>query len=203
MRATVFAAAALVCVATLAAQTITGSIVGSVKDPSGLPVAGAEVKLVQPATGVARQTRSSDRGDFSFPSLPPGEYSLTIKAPGFKSVEQTSLKLSASETLPAGDLTLEVGSVSKTVTVTAQGAVVQTLVGLRTRPRKILAAFYPILTGLFSISFRYMPQCGNTRAHDESNGQCLPSTIQNQIRFARGKALHGLQQMARTDLGKQ
>src|SRR5439155_12528553 len=126
MRATVFAAAALVCVATLAAQTITGSIVGSVKDPSGLPVAGAEVKLVQPATGVARQTRSSDRGDFSFPSLPPGEYSLTIKAPGFKSVEQTSLKLSASETLPAGDLTLEVGSVSETVTVTAQGAVVQT-----------------------------------------------------------------------------
>ncbi|MEO7652675.1 MAG: carboxypeptidase-like regulatory domain-containing protein, partial [Bryobacteraceae bacterium] len=113
--------------ASLLAQTIAGSIVGSVKDPSGLAVGGAEIRVVQPATGISRQALSSgERGDFSLPSLPPGEYSLTVKAQGFKSLEQKSLKLSASETLPVGDLVLEVGSVSETVTVTAQGAVVQT-----------------------------------------------------------------------------
>src|SRR4051794_34119128 len=97
------AAMALAFAATsLSAQTITGSIVGSVKDSSGLPVMGADVKVVQKSTGVPRQSQSSDRGDFTFPGLPPGDYSLTIKAPGFKTVEQTSLNLSASETLPVG-----------------------------------------------------------------------------------------------------
>src|SRR5205823_8722726 len=53
-----------------------------------------------------------------------------------------------------------------------------------------------------------MPQCGNTRAYHESNGgrsppaKTAPRTIQNQIRLARGKTLHGLQQTARTNLGK-
>jgi hypothetical protein len=127
MKALYYAAWALALGATLVtAQTITGSIVGSVKDASGLPVMGAEIKVVQKSTGLARQAQSSDRGDFAFPGMPPGDYSLTIKAPGFKTVEQTSLNLSASETLPVGAITLEVGNVAETVTVTAQGVVVQT-----------------------------------------------------------------------------
>lgn len=114
-------AASLVCTLALGAtalmsQTITGSIVGSVKDPSGLAVGGAEIRVVQAATGVTRQAQSNnEHGDFSLPSLPPGEYSLMVKAPGFKSLEQKSLKLSASGTLPVGELVLEVGSVTETV----------------------------------------------------------------------------------------
>jgi len=109
-----------------AAQTITGTIIGSVKDPSGLAVAGASVTLTQAATGGQRQARTNEQGDFVFSSLQPGEYSVAVVSTGFKRYEKRGVVLSASETLPVGDLTLEVGAVAETVTVTAEGAVVQT-----------------------------------------------------------------------------
>jgi hypothetical protein len=116
---------AFLCVSCLSAQTITGSITGSVKDSSGAAVAGARVKLVQAATGAEREEATNARGDFVVSNLPPGEYTLSVSQPGFKTVERKGLRLSASEILPA-DVVLEVGAVAETVTVTAQGAVVQT-----------------------------------------------------------------------------
>ncbi|MBL8175850.1 MAG: TonB-dependent receptor [Bryobacterales bacterium] len=119
----------LVFLSTLGAlngQTITGTIVGTVRDPSGLPVAGAALTLAQTATGAMRESKSDGQGDFRFTNLPPGPYALTVKADGFKAAERTGLNLSASETLPAGDIALTVGAVTETVTVAAQGAVVQT-----------------------------------------------------------------------------
>jgi len=116
---------AFLCVSCLSAQTITGSITGSVKDSSGASVAGARVKLVQAATGAEREEATNGRGDFVVSNLPPGEYTLSVSQPGFKTVERKGLRLSASEILPA-DVVLEVGAVAETVTVTAQGAVVQT-----------------------------------------------------------------------------
>ncbi len=107
-------------------QTITGSIVGSVRDPGNLAVAGAEVILTQTGTGVTRQLKTDERGSFVFSSLQPAEYSLTVKASGFKTVERRSIMLSASETLPVGDIVLELGNVAETVTVTAEGLAVQT-----------------------------------------------------------------------------
>jgi hypothetical protein len=108
------------------AQTISGSVVGSVKDPSGLGVAQAEVALTQTATNALREARTNERGDFVFASLPPGEYSLAVKVAGFKTAQRRPLMLTASETLPVGDIVLEVGNVTDSVTVTTEGAVVQT-----------------------------------------------------------------------------
>ncbi|MBI3211046.1 MAG: carboxypeptidase regulatory-like domain-containing protein [Candidatus Solibacter usitatus] len=120
------AALVLSIAAACSAQTINGSIVGTVVDPSGLAVAGAEVILKLAATGGVRQLRTSERGDFQFASVPPGEYSIAIKAGGFKSVQRNGVNLSASEALPMGEIILEVGSTTETITVTSQGAVVQT-----------------------------------------------------------------------------
>ena len=72
----------------LPAQTITGSIVGSVVDSSGLAVAGAETSVVQTATGAVRKSKTDQRGDFIFGSLQPGEYNLTIAVKGFKTLQQ-------------------------------------------------------------------------------------------------------------------
>jgi hypothetical protein len=108
------------------AQTIAGSIVGSVRDPGGLAVAAADVSLVQPETGVTRAMKSDERGDFVFSGVLPGTYNLTVKAGGFKAAMRQSIVLSASETFPVGEIMLEVGSVSDTVTVTAEGVPVQT-----------------------------------------------------------------------------
>jgi len=108
------------------AQSITGNIVGSVRDPSALPVPGASVTLKQSATGAAREMKTDTAGDFRFTNLTPGAYSLSIKADGFKTAERTELMLPAAETLPVGDIQLSVGAVTETVSVVAQGAVVQT-----------------------------------------------------------------------------
>ena len=107
-------------------QTITGTIVGSVRDFSALPVVGASVTLTQPATALTRQATSDALGDFRFTNVTPGDYKISVKADGFKVAERTNLKLSAAETLPVGDIGLTVGSVTETVSVVAQGAVVQT-----------------------------------------------------------------------------
>ena len=110
----------------LTAQTIAGSIVGTVKDPGSLAVAAADVILVQPTTGAVRQMKTDDRGDFVFSGVLPGQYNLDVKVSGFKTAERRSIELSASETLPLGVIVLEVGSLTDTVTVTAEGTAIQT-----------------------------------------------------------------------------
>jgi hypothetical protein len=106
-------------------QTITSSIVGSVVDPSNLPVPGAGVTVVHVSTGAERQVLTDDRGDFVFTGLQPGEYRLAVMSQGFKRYEKVGIMLSAQETLPVGTLALEVGAVAESITVTAQGAAVQ------------------------------------------------------------------------------
>ncbi len=122
----VIAALMALSAANLAAQSITGSILGTVTDPSDLAVVGAQVRLIQVSTGAERSTRTDVRGSFVFSSLQPDEYRLLIAAEGFKQVERRNIVLSASETLPLGKIPLEVGAVSEKVTVAAELAVVQT-----------------------------------------------------------------------------
>jgi hypothetical protein len=108
------------------AQTISGTIVGTVTDPSGLAVPGASVTLTQTATGVQLTAQTSATGDFAFNSIAPGAYRLAIEATGFKKLERTALNLAVNERLSVGTIALEVGSPSETVTVESQGAPVQT-----------------------------------------------------------------------------
>ncbi len=107
-------------------QSVTGAIVGTVLDPSGLAIARADVTLVQPSTGFSRRSATAENGSFAFPGLAPGQYRLQISREGFKQAERRNLNLTASETLSAGEIQLQVGSTSESVTVTAEGATVQT-----------------------------------------------------------------------------
>lgn len=109
----------------VAAQTITGSIVGTVVDSSGLPVTGAEAIVTQTATGAARTVLSNERGDILFSSLQPGMYNLAVTINGFKTLRQQNISLSANATLPLGKMTLEVGAIADAITVSAQGYTVQ------------------------------------------------------------------------------
>lgn len=121
-----FVAELVLFVVTSFAQTITGSIVGSVEDSTRAAVKGAELTLTQTTTGIARTLRTNDLGEFTFPSLPPGEYSLQVKASGFKTSERSGIQLSSREVRTTGAIVLEVGAVSDSVTVAAQGVTVQT-----------------------------------------------------------------------------
>ena len=108
------------------AQTVTGSITGTVKDPTDLAVNGAQVTLVQEATGSRLEAATAGLGVFYFGSLAPGAYTVAVESAGFKRYERKGIMLSAAETLPVGEIRLEVGSTTETITVEARGAAVQT-----------------------------------------------------------------------------
>lgn len=100
-------------------QTISGVISGRVVDPSGAVIPGASVKLVQQSTGVSVTSKVLPDGNFIFPAVQPGTYFIDVQASGFKELKKQNLVLTANERLSAGTLTLQVGSVSQSVTVTS------------------------------------------------------------------------------------
>jgi hypothetical protein len=108
------------------AQNSSATITGHVVDPSNAVVPGAEVKLVNQATGVIVTTRTNPLGDFIFPDMQPGTFNATVEAAGFKALEKVGLVLNASQNLAAGIFVLQVGEVSQSITVDADITPLQT-----------------------------------------------------------------------------
>jgi hypothetical protein len=102
------------------AQTFRGSIAGIVTDASGAVVAGAQVELIDNATGSKHDTTSSSSGEFSFPDLPLGSYTVTSSEAGFSTVKVDKVPVSAGVVynLP---ITMTVAATSQTVEVSAAG----------------------------------------------------------------------------------
>jgi hypothetical protein len=107
-------------------QTVSGSILGTVSDSTGNVIAGASVKLISERTGEERTTATNETGDFLFPALQPGAYTVVVEQAGFKPLRKTGNQLSAAERLPVGTLVMQLGNVSESITVEAQGVNVQT-----------------------------------------------------------------------------
>ena len=83
----VFALAFLgVCSAAGFAQSITGSISGTVVDRTGSPIAGVTVKLTSQATAAVREALTDTSGLFQLNAIPAGFYNVTVEHPGFKKV---------------------------------------------------------------------------------------------------------------------
>ncbi|HLJ16000.1 MAG TPA: carboxypeptidase-like regulatory domain-containing protein [Bryobacteraceae bacterium] len=108
------------------AQQVSGSVVGTVVDPAGSPVPGAEVTITDVEIRTVRSTQTDVQGNFAFNAMPPGTYTLAVAAKAFRRLVKTNIVLPASERLALGNLQLVLGQVSETVSVTAQGANVQT-----------------------------------------------------------------------------
>lgn len=107
-------------------QGLTGSISGTVTDPTGSAVPGADVTIVNVATSQTRQTKSQPDGDFVFTQLLPGTFRVSVSASGFKKYEQTDVVLTATERVVLGRIQLDVGELTQTVEVQAQAARLQT-----------------------------------------------------------------------------
>jgi hypothetical protein len=107
------------------AQSTTGSIYGSVSDDSGAVVPHAAVTVTEISTNSTRTVNSSASGDYVFPSLTPGSYSVTIKISGFQSQTQTGIRLDANQNIHV-NFALKPGSVDETVEVTASTTLVDT-----------------------------------------------------------------------------
>ncbi len=103
----------------------SGSIQGTVTDPSGALVPNASVKLVESATQVTFTTKTSSGGIYAFPNINVGTYSLSVTAPGFETFTSTGNVLEVGSSF-AINAKLTVGSNDVKVEVQANGIALQT-----------------------------------------------------------------------------
>jgi len=95
------------------------SVRGTVTDPSGKAVAGAGVVLSSAETKTERNVTSGDQGEYQFLLVPPGTYTLTVTAPGFRRSEQKDVALLVN-TPATINVQLKIGGTNETVTVTSE-----------------------------------------------------------------------------------
>jgi hypothetical protein len=104
---------------------VTGSIVGTVQDPSGAVVKDGSITAVQNGTNAISRTRTGSNGAFQLPGLPVGTYAVTVEAPGFVAVKVENVLVQSGTATPLGAVSLAVGGASEAVTVEAATALLQ------------------------------------------------------------------------------
>jgi len=107
------------------AQQNTGSLSGTVTDLTSGAIPAATVTATHTETGLKTETVSSGAGVYVFASLPVGIYEVTVEKAGFKKLNRKNIEIRVAQRL-ALDLQLEVGNVSESVEVTAQGPLLET-----------------------------------------------------------------------------
>ena len=107
------------------AQSVTGTISGTVTDEQGQVIPGATVTVVNERTREARVVASDARGGFQVSALEPGTYTVRVEMANFRTAERTRNVLSAAERLSVGTFRLGVG-LGESVTVEASGTAVRT-----------------------------------------------------------------------------
>jgi hypothetical protein len=107
------------------AQTVTGSIYGTVSDITGATIPQANVTVANIDTGQSLSVKSNASGAFVFPVLDPGNYKISTEVPGFQSITQDDLRLSANQNINAS-FTLHAGSVDTQVVVEAGTTLIDT-----------------------------------------------------------------------------
>ena len=107
------------------AQAVSATLVGTVSDSTGASVPGAKITIQETATGITRDTTANESGNYTFPNLTPGTYSIVVQASGFKKETRPSIDVVVNTTTRV-DLALQPGSATETVTVTAAPAIMQT-----------------------------------------------------------------------------
>src|SRR5450756_1963077 len=109
---------------TATAQDTTATILGTITDPAGATVAGANVTVTNTQTNVAVSVQTTDSGAYTVPNLNPGSYSITIKSQGFQSVSLPNLAVSAGDRRRT-DVALVVGRANETIEITTVAPVLQ------------------------------------------------------------------------------
>ncbi|HTS60829.1 MAG TPA: TonB-dependent receptor [Candidatus Acidoferrales bacterium] len=107
------------------AQFETSEVVGTVRDASQRAVAKATVTLINQDTQIQAKTSTDETGNYNFFNVRVGRYTITVEAPGFSRFSSSDITVAVNARQRV-DATLQVGSVSETVTVTDQASVVET-----------------------------------------------------------------------------
>ena len=110
---------------TFPGQAVSATLLGNVTDNTGAAVPNATVQILESATGIPHAGVTNESGNFTFPDLTPGTYSVTVQSQGFKKETRDSVDVVVNTTTRV-DLVLQPGSVSESVVVTGAPPIMQT-----------------------------------------------------------------------------
>lgn len=99
------------------AQSVTGSVVGTVTDPSGAVLPGVAIKLSRVETGFQREALTNERGDYQFVLIPVGVYAIQAELPGFKTDVRQGITIQT-DIRSRVDFRMQVGELAEKITVT-------------------------------------------------------------------------------------
>lgn len=102
-----------------------GTITGTVTDPSGLVIAGANVEAKNADTGAAYTAATTTAGNYALPNLPIGTYTVTVTVAGFKTYTHENLAVQATQVIRE-NVALQVGTSTESVTVSAEASLLKT-----------------------------------------------------------------------------
>lgn len=122
LKTALFAALLAAC---LSAQEFRATLSGHIYDSTGAAVPNAKIEAVNVNTNETQSATSDNTGAYTIPFLRPGQYKVTVTAPGFKTYTRENLVLEVGR-LTGLDVTLEVGQLTEAVTVTAEAALLET-----------------------------------------------------------------------------
>src|SRR5579862_6378101 len=114
-----------VSTALVQAQTFYGSVVGTVADPSGATIAGANVTLTNIGTAERRTDQTDNSGNYQFVNLVPGVYRIDVETKGFKHLTRDQILVEVQSAVRI-DAALQVGDIGQVVQVTAETPLLQT-----------------------------------------------------------------------------
>jgi hypothetical protein len=173
------------------AQESRGSLSGSVTDPNGAALPGANVEIRNVDTNVANTATTNEEGAYSFPLLNPGKYTLTVNATGFAVSTRENVEIRVSEKLTL-DVPVNVTGVGETVTTIASAPVLETgsvSTGTTVTQKQIselplidgspyqLATLAPGIAYTGNPSVGYSPTSNGNLAAFRANGATGPSQV--------------------------
>ncbi len=169
----------------LLAQDVTGTIVGTVTDPSGAPIGGATATVTNIATQVQKTATTDSSGNYVAALLPVGTYKVTVEAKGFKTETKENIILNVNDKLTI-DVPMQVGSTTEQISVEASPVQVQlqqgseestTISGTQVRELALITRNYEQLIGL-------MPGVTSASVDQLYVGTTLPSGTTATIPFS-------------------
>src|ERR1700730_10119875 len=106
------------------AQSSTGALRGVVKDPQGV-IPGVTVTMINQSTSTSRETVTNGVGEYSFPAVDSGTYTVKASVPGYKTFERKGVPISVQASIGL-DILLEIGAIEETITVTGESPIIDT-----------------------------------------------------------------------------
>jgi hypothetical protein len=106
-------------------QAVNATLLGTVTDVSGATVANANITITETNTGIRHTSQTNDSGNYIFPDLPPGTYTVVAELAGFKRESRRGVDVVVNTTGRV-DLVLQPGDASETITVEAETPILQT-----------------------------------------------------------------------------